>query len=89
MTQTESAIEYLRRQLQPAIIRTEADGTEVEQFAPFVGPLKRRELEVILTELVIWRGEREGGKNLRAWIVELTKRVELLEEAQRMREGEL
>jgi len=65
MTKTESAIEYLRRQLQPAIIRTEADGTEVEQFAPFVGPLKRRELEVVLCELVIWRGEREGRKTHR------------------------
>ncbi len=62
MNQTESAIAYLRRQLQPAIIRTEADGTEVEQFAPFVGPLKRRELEVILAELVIWRGYREERK---------------------------
>ncbi len=62
MTQTEAAIAYLRRQLQPAIIRTEADGTEVEQFAPFVGPLKRRELEVILAELVIWRGYREERK---------------------------
>ncbi len=62
MNQTEAAIAYLRRQLQPAIIRTEADGTEVEQFAPFVGPLKRRELEVILAELVIWRGYREERK---------------------------
>lgn len=65
MNQTESAIAYLRRQLQPAIIRTEADGTEVEQFAPFVGPLKRRELEVILAELVIWRGDREAAKTTR------------------------
>jgi len=89
MTQTESAIEYLRRQLQPAIIRTEADGTEVQQFAPFVGPLKRRELEVILGELVIWRGKRDDMKKMRAWILAITRRVDLLEEAQRMREGEL
>jgi len=62
MTTTDTAIDYLRRQLQPAIIRTEADGTEVEQFAPFVGPLKRSHMEVILAELVIWRGEREERK---------------------------
>lgn len=62
MNSTDTAIEYLRRQLQPIYIRTEADGTEVTEFAPFVGPLKRSHMEVILAELVIWRGDREERK---------------------------
>jgi len=33
--------------------------------------------------------QRDDMKKLRAWIVAITKRVELLEDAQRMREGEL
>ncbi len=50
MTKTAAAIEYLRRQLEP-VVRTKPDGTIVTEAAAFVGPLKRRELEVILAVL--------------------------------------